>query len=120
MNGDGTIDFVVPYPDVGLDGRYGTVDDDTMFVTLLNTTPPGPIRCADPANRPPAPAGTLRTGLLAPDGTLAVDVSRVFVDPDGDALTYTVSSSVPRVVAVSAAGAGVMLTAVGRARRRSG
>ena len=30
-----------------------------MFVTLLNTTPPGPTRYADPANRPPALAGTL-------------------------------------------------------------
>ena len=113
VNGDGAIDFVVPYPDAGLDDRYGTVDDATMLVTLLNTTPPDPIRCSDPANQPPARAGTLPNRTLAPDGTLTVDVSRVFVDPDGDALTYTVSSSAPQVVAARAAGARVTLTAVG-------
>ena len=114
VNGDGAIDFVVPRHNNGPDHEYGTADDFGMLVTLLNTTPPSPIRCAaDPANRPPAPAGTLPNRILAPDGTLTVDVSRVFVDPDGDALTYTVSSSAPEVVATSAAGARVTLTAVG-------
>ena len=113
VNGDGAIDFVVPRHNNGPDHEYGTADDFGMLVTLLNTTPPGPIRCADPANRPPAPAGTLPNRTLAPDGTLTLDVSRVFVDPDGDALTYTVSSSSPRVVAASAAGARLTLTALG-------
>ena len=49
-----------------------------------------------------------------------MDVSRAFVDPDDDALTYTVSSSAPRVVAASAAGARVTLTAVGEGRQRPG
>ena len=113
VNGDGAIDFVVPYHYNGPDHEYGTADDFAMLVTLLNTTPPGPIRCADPANRPPAPTGALPDRTLAPDDTLNVDVSRAFADPDGDALTYTVSSSAPRVVAASAAGARVTLTAVG-------
>ena len=113
VNGDGAIDFVVPYTIDGPDREHGTADDFGMLVTLLNTTPVGPIRCGDPANRPPAPAGTLPNRTLPPDGTLTVDVSRVFVDPDGDALTYTVSSSVPHVVAAGAAGARVTLTAVG-------
>ena len=113
VNGDGAIDFVVPYTIDGPDREYGTPDDSTILVTLLNTTRVGPIRCADPANRPPSPAGTLPNRTLAPDGTLTVDVSRVFVDPDGDALTYTVSTSAPRVVAARAAGARVTLTAVG-------
>jgi len=112
VNGDGAIDFVFPRPHNGPDHEHGTADDFAMLVTLLNTTPSGPIRCADPSNRPPAPAGTLRTRTLAPDGMLTVDVSRAFVDPDGDALTYTVSSSAPRVVAANAAGARVTLTAV--------
>ena len=113
VNGDGAIDFVIPERDRGPDREIGTPDDSTMLVTLLNTTPSGPVRCADPSNRPPVPAGVLSSRTLAPDGTLTVDVSRVFVDPDGDALTYTVSSSAPRVVAASAAGARVTLTAVG-------
>ena len=116
VNGDGAIDFVVPNHNNGPDREYSTADDFAMFVTLLNTTPPGPIRCADPANRPPAPTGTLPNRALAPDGTLTVDVSRAFADPDGDALTYTVSSSAPRVVSASAAGAVVTLTAVGEGR----
>ena len=112
VNGDGAVDFVVPYPDAGPDGRHDTADDATMLVTLLNTTPPGPIRCADPANRAPAPTGALPDRTLAPDDTVNVDVSRAFTDPDGDALTYAVSSSAPRVVAARAAGALVTLTAV--------
>ena len=69
-------------------------------------------RTSDPANRPPATAGTLPDRTLAPDRTLNVDVSRAFADPDGDALTYAVSSSAPSVAAARAAGALVTLTAV--------
>ena len=116
VNGDGTIDFVVPRHNNGPDHEYGTADDFGMLVTLLNTTPPGSIRCADQANRPPAPAGTLPNRTLEPDGTLTVDVSRAFADPDGDALTYTASSSAPRVVTASAAGVAVTLAAAGEGR----
>ena len=112
LNGDAMIDFVVAERDDGPDGRARTDDDFSILRTHLNTTPVGPARCGGQANRPPAPAGTLPNRTLAPDGTLTVDVSRVFVDPDGDALTYTVLSSTPRVVVARAAGARVMLTAV--------
>ena len=113
VNGDGTIDFVVPAHNNGPDREYGTADDFAMLVTLLNITPPGPIRCADPANRPPSATGALPDRTLAPDGTLNVDLSRAFVDPDGDVLSYMVSSSAPQVVAARAAGALVTLTAAG-------
>ena len=65
------------------------------------------------ANRPPATLGTLPNRTLAQDSTLDVDVSQAFVDADGDALTYTVSSSAPQVVAAHVTGARVRLTAVG-------
>ena len=113
VNGDEAIDFVVPYHNNGPDHEYGTADDFAMLVTLLNTTPPGPIRCADPANRAPAPTGALPDWTLAPDDTLNVDVSRAFGDPDGDALTYAASSSSPQVVTATAAGAVVTVTALG-------
>ena len=112
-NGDMAIDFVAPQPNDGPDHRPGTADDFTTLVTLLNTTPAGPARCGGRANRSPAPTGTLPDRRLAPDDTLNVDVSGAFVDPDGDALTHTVSSSAPQTVTARAAGALVTLTAVG-------
>ena len=66
----------------------------------------------DAANSPPAATGALPNQALTLPGTLDVDVSAAFVDPDGDALTYAVSSSAPSVVTVSAASARVTLTAV--------
>ena len=45
VNGDAAIDFVVPQHNDGPDRRYRTADDFTMLVTLLNTTPAGPVRC---------------------------------------------------------------------------
>ena len=93
----------------GLDGPADAVavlNATGPAVALLRDRPPGP-------NRPPTAVGTLPDRRL-PDvgGTLDVDVSQAFADPDGDALTYAVSSSAPRVVSVLAAGARVTLTAV--------
>ena len=113
VNGDTAVDFVVPHYNEGPDRRYGTADDLTTLVTLLNTTPAGPVRCSDSANQSPVPAGTLADRTLTPGGVLNVDVSRAFVDPDGDALTYAVSSSARQVVTARAAGALLTLTAVG-------
>ena len=64
-----------------------------------------------PMNRSPSPTGTLPDRTMAPDDTLNVDVSQAFVDPDDDALTYTVSSSAPQVVTARATGVLVMLAA---------
>ena len=84
---------------------------------VLNATGPAVTLWRDHVprpNRPPEAVGTLPdrrlTGLSS---TLEVDVSQAFVDPDGDLLSYGVSSSAPRVVAVQAAGARVTLAAVG-------
>ena len=84
---------------------------------VLNATGPAVALWRDHvlrSNRPPEAVGTLPdrrlTGLSS---TLEVDVSQAFVDPDGDLLSYGVSSSTPRVVAAQAAAARVTLAAVG-------
>ena len=82
---------------------------------VLNATGPAVALWRDhpgDPNRPPTALGTLPDRALTLPGALTVDVSPAFVDPDGDALTYTVSSSAPEVVAVLTAGARVTLTAV--------
>ena len=65
---------------------------------VLNATGPAVAlwRNRPAANRPPAASGTLPDRALTLPGTLTVDVSPAFVDPDGDRLTYAVSSSAPR------------------------
>ena len=55
-------------------------------------------------NRSPTVVGALPARRLARDRVLELDVSSAFVDPDGDALTFTVSSSSPLVVAARLSG----------------
>ena len=64
------------------------------------------------SNQPPVAVGALRDVQL-PElrATRDVDVSRAFDDPDGDTLTYVVSSS-SDVITVTAVGGRVTLTAV--------
>ena len=65
-------------------------------------------------NRPPALVGTLPDrSLPAPPARLSLDVAPAFADPDGDALTFAVSSSAPDVATVGLAGARLTLTSVG-------
>ena len=45
VNGDGVTDLVFPQRILGPDDEHGTDDDSTRFLTLLNTTPPRPVRC---------------------------------------------------------------------------
>ena len=105
VNGDETIDFVVPWHDNGPDGRYGTEDDLSELLTLLNTTPADPGRC-----RPRVAAvGTL------PARTLNVGAGAVVVplaDAFRNASTYQASSSAPDIATVSLSGSQVTLTAV--------
>ncbi len=100
-------------------GEGSGVTGPADAAAVLNATGPAVALWRDRpagANRPPAASGTLPDRALTLPGTLAVDVSSAFVDPDGDRLTYAVSSSAPQVVTVLAAGARVTLTAVGVGR----
>ena len=70
-------------------------------------------RPSDAANQPPVAVGTLPNQRLRFDGTLDLDMSQWFVDPDGDPLTYAAAAATADVVTLAAAGARVTLTAVG-------
>ena len=97
---------------IGASGVTGPAD----AAAVLDATGPAAARWRDRpagANRPPAAAGALPDRALTLPGVLAVDVSAAFADPDGDPLTYAVSSSAPEVATVLAAGPRVTLTAVG-------
>ena len=102
----------VPFTDGGAWGPSGPAD----AVAALEAAAPAVARWRerpDDANRPPAAAGSLPDRSLMRHERLDVDLSAAFADPDGDALSYAVSSSAPGVVAVLAAGARLTLAAVG-------
>ena len=95
----------------GAAGLTGPAD----AAAVLDATGPAVASWRDPpsgSNRPPVAVGTLPDRRLAQNDTLTVDVSKALIDPDGDALRYTASSSAPHVVTVRAAGARVTLTAL--------
>ena len=97
-------------------GEGSGVTGPADAAAVLNATGPAVALWRDRPARPPAASGTLPDRALTLPGTLTVDVSSAFVDPDGDPLTYAVSSAAPHVVTVLAAGARVTLTAVGVGR----
>ena len=99
------------------EGTFG-VEGPADAAAVLDATGPAVAlwrdRIAGGPNRPPTAVGTLPDRRLrAPEDTLAVDVSRAFVDADGDALTHTASSSAPAVVTTTVSGTTVTLTAAG-------
>ena len=65
-----------------------------------------------PPNRPPAVVSAIEAVTVEAGGTLVVDASGHFADPDGDALEYAASSSGPGVASASAAGAEVTVAGV--------
>ena len=89
------------------------IPNDDGLAPQLSVSLFGEVGVPADVNRRPTAVEILPDRSLALDGTLNVDVSGAFVDPDGDALTYTVSSSAPQVVAARAAGALLTLTASG-------
>ena len=97
----------------GTSGLAGPADATAVLNATGSVVATWRDRASGGVNRPPAAVGTLPDLRLAElNDTLEVDASQAFVDPDGDTLTYTVSSSAPHVVTVSAADARLTLTAV--------
>lgn len=68
------------------------------------------------ANRAPQPVGTIPAITLSVGGSRTVDASAYFRDPDGDALTYRVSSSLLQVAAASVSGSIVTVAGVSLGR----
>ena len=87
------------------------IPNDDELAPQLSVSLFGEVGRAEAANRRPVVLENLPDRSLAAVGTLEVDVSGAFVDPDGEALSYTVSSSAPEVVATRVAGTVVTLTA---------
>ena len=94
------------------------VDGPSDAAAVLNATGPAlaVLRDRPGANRRPSATNPLSDRELPLRETLIVDVSQAFADPDGDALAYSVSSSVPHVATVLAAGARVTVTALALGR----
>ena len=67
-----------------------------------------------PLTRPPMVIGTAPDVELAAGEAVMLDASAYFTDPDGDVLSYEVSSSDPGVVAVEVSGSTVRVRAVAR------
>ena len=64
-------------------------------------------------NRPPAAVGTISARWVNVGDDVSVDdISSYFSDPDGDALTYTATSSDPNLATVSVSGVTVTVTGV--------
>ena len=65
------------------------------------------------ANRAPLPVGTIPDQTtLAPGAEVTITVSGFFIDPDGDALTYTATSSDSEVAMAAIAGTSLTITGV--------
>ena len=74
----------------------------------------GPPPPEPPANYPPEARGSIPDQALKLSGSAAtVDVADNFADPDGDALSYAVSSSDDRVATASVSGSVVTVRPVG-------
>ncbi|MYI45474.1 MAG: hypothetical protein F4123_03615 [Gemmatimonadetes bacterium] len=65
-------------------------------------------------NRPPLPRGTISSITVQAGETESVDVASYFTEPDGEALTYSATSSNPAVATVSVSGSAVRVTALAK------
>ena len=72
----------------------------------------GPELPPPPPNRPPVVSGSIADQTLTVGDSVTVNAASLFTDPDGDALTYTATSSAPGTAGVAVSGATVTVTAV--------
>ena len=88
----------------------------TAHVTITATDPEGLIATqtfqSTVPNRSPEPVGTIPNETVEVGDPVTVDLSPYFTDPDGDALSYTASTSNSGVVRASVSGGTLTITAV--------
>ena len=65
-------------------------------------------------NRTPGAVGTMPAQTVEVDAAATTDVTGFFLDPDGDDLAYTATSSAAAVVAVSISGGNLTVTAIAK------
>lgn len=74
------------------------------------------LTCGDggtePANEPPSAVGEIPDQVVAVDSAAVVNVRPYFADPDGDTLTYSVTSSRTSMATVAVSGSMVTVTGV--------
>ena len=73
---------------------------------------PGPVAPPPAPNQPPAATGTIPARTLVAGESASVSVASFFSDPNGDALTYTATSSNTAVATVSVSGGTTTIQAV--------
>ena len=74
----------------------------------------GATEPAPPPNRAPVAGGAIPALTVAVGDTATVNVAGSFADPDGDALSFTATSSNPAAATVTVTGSVVTVTAVAR------
>ena len=74
----------------------------------------GATEPAPPPNRAPVASGSIPALTVAVGDTATVNVAGNFADPDGDALSFTATSSNPAAATVTMTGSVVTVTAVAR------
>ena len=89
-----------------------------VTVTVTATDPGGlaamqSFRVTVP-NRPPMAVDTIPGDTIQVGGSITVDLSSYFDDPDGDTLTYAATSSLPGVAGVSVSGSTLTVTALAK------
>ena len=90
----------------------------TATVTVTATDPDGLTASqsaqvtVEAANRAPEAVGTIPAQTMSVDGTVTVDLSAFFTDPDGNELSYEAESSDDAVVAADVSGSSLTITAL--------
>ena len=83
-----------------------------VTVAALLTAACGDGGTAPEPNRPPVASGTIPAQTVAVGESETVSVASAFSDPDGDALSYSATSSASDVASVAVSGANVTITGV--------